>query len=79
MLERIARAIDPERWAAIDAMPATDSARNTLIVTEILRAYAVVRVMREPTEARLLSSPGRDATELDVWQTKIDAILAELP
>jgi len=49
MRERIARAIDPESWALIDAMPANDSARAALIAAELLRATVVLMAMREPT------------------------------
>lgn len=85
MRERIARAIDPERWAAIDGMPETDMARGILATAELLRVAAVLSAMREPTE-EMLSGAGYDAPFwnfkdsyrgeeelIESWQAMIDA------
>lgn len=83
MVERVARAIDPDEWALIDNKTAvTYDARGL----SLQRARAAIAAMREPTEA-MADAPARagvyagdytmhagEATE--AWQAMIDAALA---
>lgn len=85
MRERIARAIDPERWAAIDGMPETDMARGILATAELLRVAAVLSAMREPTEEMIergaeihygnddMSAANFDEQAEEIWQAMIDS------
>lgn len=56
MVERVARAIDPERWAAIDGMNVNDRARSVLVAAEMLRARIAIGAMRKPTDAMLAAA-----------------------
>jgi hypothetical protein len=89
MMERVARAIDPERWAQIDHMPVADRARPVLIAAEKMRASAAIEAMREPTEAMTKAAErvevrGADLHDFaafdcapDVWKAMIDAALKD--
>ena len=60
--EIIARAIDPERWAAIDDMNPGDIALPVLIAAPLMQAGAVVEALRQ---AGLVIRPAQ--VKRDFW------------
>lgn len=71
MRERIARAVDPERWAIIDHMPRSDPARGVLIAAELMRADAVLVELEKPTEAMLDAAHALDDTHDADWRVAV--------
>lgn len=77
MVERVARAIDPERWAAIDSMSLIDAARATLIAAEFMRVRAAINALRHPPMELLdevIHQLGESTTGAH-WGSMIDEIL----
>ena len=86
MRDRIARAIDPERWAAIESGTPGPEACQALYTAEMLRVLAVLAVMRVPSEAMIEAyadaswsfSDETDNRATEAWQAMIDAIASEV-
>ena len=87
MRDRIARAIDPERWAAIESGAPGPEACQALYTAEMLRVLALLAVMRVATKEMMdageaaMGSQGAHDCEVpaaEIWEDMIDAIASEV-